>query len=115
MDILKVGDKRKFTFKDEDYEIKEIIDNPNITMWWSWQDSVCPYCKRQITRNMQHRFYRIEILLPVDKKNVDLDDFILLGFTYDNRIMLIPRDKTDVYLEVFNNSKKYKHFVNKIR
>jgi len=107
----KVGDKRRFSFSDKEYIIKEILDNPNISMWWTWTSGICPHCKRRIERTIQHKFYRIEILADATKKDneITIKDIQILGDTLDNRRMLIPIDDK-AFKQALLLSKKFKKF-----
>lgn len=110
MENIKVGDQRTFSFKEKAFVVKEILDNVNFTMFWTWSDSVCPHCKKHITNTVQHKFSRIEILVEdgVADQDITIDKILLLGDTYDNRKMLITSDKYD---EVFSFSKDFKKFM----
>lgn len=107
---LSVGTKRKFTFKDNNYEIKEILEKPDIVLLWTWNSGLCPHCKQKIEREVAHKFYRIEILVDETKKenDVTVDDIIILGDTIDRRKMILPKDK---YNEVFSKTKNFKKFI----
>lgn len=102
-----VGDKRKFQFSNKDYEIREIIENPNnkISLVWRWEDSICPHCKHRQTKETNHLFYRIEVLCPYNEE-VTRENLILLGYTIDNRLMMLPIEKYD---EVLSYSKGYEN------
>ena len=106
----KVGEERIFTFSKAIYEIREVLENPNISMWWTWTTGVCPHCKKQIERRINHDFYYIEILVEKDVQNKDVarTDVAMLGHTLDKRGMRISIDKYD---EIFNKSKNFKHLV----
>jgi hypothetical protein len=103
-----VNQFRKFSFSEEDYEIKEIIDNPNFFLDWVWDTGVCPHCKRKIERKVRHEFYKIEILakdkIDVTKKT----DLVIVGDTLDKRKMVIPIENYD---EVLIKSKLYKSLI----
>ena len=106
---FKVGVRRKFNaYPNKDFEIREILDAPQISMWWTWTTGICPHCKEQIKREIKHDLNRIEILGLDGKSNNDLtrDDIVLLGFSMDNRTMFLSIDKYD---EVFLKSKDFKH------
>lgn len=105
---LQVGNKRSFSFSKDEYEILEILDNPNIYMWWTWNSGVCPHCKMKIDREVQHQFYRIEIL--ANKEIKTKDDIIIMGHTLDNRYMQIPVNDP-AFNEVLIKSNKYKHLL----
>lgn len=107
MPELKVGNLRDFSFSNKKYKIREILENPQISLLWTWDSGVCPHCKNKITRNIKHDFYKIEILgeNDIDDDKLTIDNIYLLGFTLDKRTMLIPKDK---YNEVFQKSKKFK-------
>jgi len=107
MSDLKVGEKRKFSFDTNWYTIREIIDNANIHMFWTYDSGICPHCKNRLVRDVEHLFYKIEILGKEGKEDKDLttNDVQLHGFTMDNRNMIISIDKYD---EVFDKSNKFK-------
>lgn len=108
---LQVGNKRKFTFSDKEYKIREIIDQPNIKLFWTYDSGVCPHCKKRITRNIEHDFYRIEILGDDSKEDDNSlleEDIQIIGHTLDKRILVLPIDK---YNEVFSKTKKFKKLI----
>lgn len=113
--MLEVGNKRKFSFATKKYEIKEIIDEPNISMWWTWDTGVCPHCKEKIEQNIQHHFYRIEILAIEDKKEEYLTekDIVIMGFTLDRKYMMIPKNE-NAYKQVLEKSQKFKKFLKEV-
>lgn len=123
-----VGDIRTFSFDlGTIYTIREILDNPKISMWWKWNSGICPHCKKKIERNIKHEFSRIEILgkisdytiediekgkitakdlagKEIKDENLTKDDIVLYGQTLDNRLLIMTADK---YEEVFGKSKKF--------
>ena len=105
---LQIGQKRKFSFSEKTYRIREILDNPGVTMQWTWTTGICPYCKRKIERIIDHIFYKIEILGDDSKEDKDLKkkDIVLMGDTLDRRRMILTADK---YVEVLSKSKILKH------
>lgn len=107
---LTIGQKRRFTFSEKEFEIKEILDNPNIRLQWTWNTGVCPHCKERIERKIDHLFYRIEILVDTTKKldDITIDDIVIMGDTTDKRRLILPKDK---YTDVFNISKDFKKFI----
>lgn len=109
-----IGEKRKFSFSDKQFSIREIMLNPKITMWWKWNGGLCPHCKQPIDRNIEHVFYRIEILGVEEKEDKDLKlkDVFLLGFTMDLRIMALTAEK---YKEVLEKSDKFKHLALEVK
>ena len=109
----KEGEYRKFSFSDKLYEIKEVIDNPQVSMMWRWTTGVCPYCKRKIERIVRHDFYRIEVLVPEDVKNPTLKDIILIGDTLDRRKMFIPID-SDAFKQALLKSKKFRKLLREV-
>ena len=103
----KIGMKRKFSFSDKKYIIQEVLDGPDVQLLWHWDSGNCPHCKKKIVRDIEHDFYRIEVLYD-DQKSVDdcgKGDIILLGDSYDNRRMKFPLDKYD---EILIKTKKFK-------
>lgn len=105
----KVGDLRTFSNMPKVYQIKEILEQVNdITLEWTWTDSVCPNCKCRTERKVTHTFYRIEVLVEQDKANPKDIEMILMGYTLDGRTMIIPSEKYD---QIFNKTDNYKHLV----
>src|SRR3990167_10134246 len=106
----KIGDKRKFTNDTRIYSIREILNNPKINMRWTWDTGICPNCKIKLTREIEHTFYRIEILGDENIKDekLTIQDITLMGDTLDNRRMLITENK---YNEILNKSEKFKNLV----
>lgn len=85
---MKVGEKRTFNFdKGKTYEIKEIIDRPNLSVEWEWKYMVCPYCQKQIKETKIHTITAIEVL-----ENED-GDIETLGYTTDNKYMRLPNKR----------------------
>jgi len=106
-----VGEKRTFTFSNNEFIVKEVIDNPQIRLPWTWTDSVCPHCKNRINRDVIHEFYKLELLVDVTKAETNFveSDIVILGHSKDNRLMQFPQDK---YQEVFHISKEFRRFIN---
>lgn len=109
---LKVGEKRKFSFDNKIYIIREVLDNPNIRMFWSYDSGICPHCKNKLTREIEYFFTKIEILGAEGKEDKDLtvNDIQLHGFTIDNHNLILSIDKYD---EVFNKSSLFKKLIKK--
>jgi len=104
----KVGEKRKFSFSDKTFSIREILDAPKVKLQWVWSTGICPHCNYRINRDVEHDFYRIEILADdkvLDDKDVTLEDIQILGDTLDKRRMILPADK---YNEILLTSKIFK-------
>jgi len=127
----KIGQKRKFSFSENPYEVLEIIDSPNLSMDWEWNTGTqrCPYCGRlfKSKSTVRHDFYKIEILGATEfigkneeeknniekyklKKNLTKDDIVIMGYTLDRRYMLIPKEKS-TYNMALSLSKKFKKFL----
>lgn len=111
MKFQDVGGERKFTFSENLYKVREILETQNIQFPWEWSSGVCPHCKKKITRTINHIINRIEILGIDNLKDNELkeNDIIVLGFTLDNRTMLIPKEK---YKEILNKTTKFKNLIN---
>ena len=109
---LQVGEKRKFSISDKVQRIREILEKPDITMWWTWDSGICPHCKEKIERKIEHIFYRIEILGDDTKEDKDLTikDIVIIGDTLDRRRMILTADKYD---EVFGKSRLFKYLIKK--
>ena len=109
---LKVGDKRKFSFSSDEYIILEKIENPNIYMEWVWSTGICPHCKKRIERIINHQFYNIEILAPlnIEEQNLKNTDIVIMGHTIDKRYMQIPIDN-NTYNQVLALSNKFRKFL----
>ena len=106
---LPVGAKRKFSFKEKSYIIKEIIDDQNIIMPWIWRTGICPHCKKKIDATINHKFYRIEILVEDGLENITKNDILIMGHTLDKRYMHIPIDN-QIYNIVLDKSINFKQF-----
>ena len=102
-----VGDKRKFSFNENLYSIREIVDAPDVKLMWSWATGSCPHCKSRLTREIEHEFYRLEILATegIEDADVTLEDIQIMGDTKDRRRMILPVEKYD---EIFEKSKLFK-------
>lgn len=107
---LAVGQKRRFSFSENDFVIHEIIDTPEIQMVWEWDTGACPHCKKKISRKTNHKFIKIELLLPdgIAKEQATRDNIIVFGNTLDGKNMLMTKDK---YNEVFTISKEFTNLV----
>lgn len=105
-----VGQKRTFSFSKQKYEIKEILENPEISMLWTWKTGICPHCKKKIEQTIKHDFYRIEILIDEVKKQEEItkDDIVIIGDTLDNKRLLISND---LYNQVFEKSTSFKDYI----
>ncbi len=110
MEELKVGNKRSFTFKKEIYEIKEIIENPDVTMKIIAGSIVCPHCKEKIESSKNYTFRKIEILIDENKKieEINVDDLVILGDSLDKKKMLISKD---LYNKILEKSLLFKRFL----
>jgi len=103
----KAGDIRKFTFDlGVTYVIREILKDPKVSMWWKQDRGTCPHCKRQIEVTTKHDLHTIEILgkKGIEDEKLERKDMALLGFSLDDRTLLLPEDKYD---EVFQKSTKF--------
>lgn len=109
-ELKKVGETRKFYFaKDKEYEIVETIDVTDYTFRWLWDTGICPHCNKHITRELTHIVDHVEILIDKTKKdNYTNEDFVILVFTRDNRLMKLSEDQ---YQEIFKRSKNFKNLV----
>lgn len=102
---MKVGEKRLFNFdKGNEYQIKEIIDNPDLTIEWDWRYMVCPHCHKEIREKRIHNIERIEVLQAQD------GSIEMMGITKDKKYMRLPNKnfhpKKDM-TEAIKNKSKY--------
>lgn len=68
--------KRQFNFaKGKTFEVKEVIENANESLEWSWPICKCPYCSKEIKIKKNYTIDKIEVL-----ENED-GDIEMLGFT----------------------------------
>jgi uncharacterized radical SAM superfamily protein len=102
---LTVGQKRTFTGDKRQYIIEEIIENPSISLEWTWFDTVCPHCRGRLQRTITHTFHRIEILKDETKDKPVSTDLAIMGDTHDGKRMLFPIDK---YKDILKLSEKFK-------
>ena len=104
-----LGEKTQFTFVEGNYILEEIIENPQISMWWSWGKEVCPHCKGVIDKRTLHQFSSIEIFIPENKKieEVIIEDLVILGYDKGMKL-LITKDKID---GVLSKSEKFKNLI----
>lgn len=109
----KVGELRQFSFVNHEMKVVEIIENPNINMWWTWKSEVCPHCKERIEKRTLHDFSSIEILIPSNNKDekINIKDIILLGLAVDGKTMLITKDK---FKEVLKKSENFRYLLEEI-
>ena len=104
---MKVGEKRNFNFdKGKTYMIKEIIDNPDLTIEWDWRYMVCPHCHKEIREKKIHTISCIEIMENEDG-NIEM-----MGYTSDNKYMRLPSKhffpEKDMSAVIKNNFKNLK-------
>ena len=109
----KIGECRKFNNDNNIYEIKEILENPNLSIYWTWSSTICPHCKQRINREIKHDFYRIEILANVSKNEdeITINDIYISGNTLDRRKMMIPKDH---FVQILLKSNKFKHLAKEV-
>ena len=96
-----VGENRNFEFDKRLFSIRSIIfPNPDIILKWTWGTRVDPKTQKRVTEEKNHTFYRIELLgtINIPDASLTIKDVIVLGFSLDSRIMVIPKD---TYKEVF--------------
>ena len=93
--MYKLKDKIQFSFDTREFELAEVIENPNISMWWTWSHEVCPHCKEVIEKRKQHVFNRIEIftLANADYKYCNVKDTIFIGYDVAGYTLHLPKDK----------------------
>jgi len=108
---IKVGDTTQFTFREGQFSIREILEVPEISMWWNWNTTVCPHCRKRIENRVCHKFHRIIILGldPINNDDINKEDLIFIGDTIDNRRMSLD----DITVEkVLQKSTIFKRLVN---
>ena len=106
-----VGDKRTFEFDKREFSIRAIVfPSPDITMNWTWTTRVDPKTKKRIVETRIHTFYRIELLGAIGIKDDDLTlrNSVLLGFSLDGRLMVIPIDTYKTVFAQINGFNKIK-------
>lgn len=110
--LREVGDIRTFNKYEGQYVIREVLDDPRMTMEWTWVDAICPNCNHRVDRTVTHNFYRIEILARqnIEDANVKEADILMLGHTLDNKLMFLTIDKIR---EALKQSKKFNALVKK--
>lgn len=89
--IGKVGQKRRFSFSQEEYEIKKVVENLDLEFEWNWGQLSCPHCNQMIKNIKKHKIIRAEIL-----KNSK--DYVVLVDTEDGKKMLPPLNIKDKIL-----------------
>jgi hypothetical protein len=104
---LKLKDKTRFNFDKREFELAEIIENLNISMWWTWSHELCPYCKEIIEKRKNHLFRKIEIYVPIntDYQHCIMKDMILLGHDEQNYTLQLSKEKIGEVLKkstIFN-------------
>lgn len=107
-----VGDRMQFTFDIREFILQEVLENPEISMWWTWKSEVCPHCKEKIEKRALHNFFKIEIYIAKDKKIEEsaLEDIVMIGYALDGKTLQLTKDKL---YEAFEKSEKFKHMVKK--
>lgn len=98
--MYKLKDKVQFSFDTREFELAEVVENPNISMWWTWSHEVCPHCKEVIEKRKQHIFNRIDIftLINSDYKCCSIKDIVVIGRDVDNYTLYLPKDKINEVL-----------------
>jgi hypothetical protein len=111
MSVASVKDIRNFKFSDKPFKVREVLDSPDLSMDWTWTDFLCPHCHQKTTNTQTHSFYAIEILGDSSKEDGDLaeEDLVILGHSYDKRLMKIPKDNK-TYNEVLKKSSLFNKF-----
>jgi len=106
--VKQIGDKTQFTFSTKTYLLAEIINNPGISMWWTWKSEICPHCKKEITKRNLYTFNQIDIYIPegLDATKVAIEDLVILGATSEGRLLTVTIDK---FNEIFSKSKKFNY------
>lgn len=98
-------EKTRFDFNSRIHLLVEIIENPDLIMYWERTKEVCPNCREVIVKGEHCVFDKVEIWMREDKieKDCKLNDLVFLGKT-ENRTLLLTKDKV---LEVISKSKKF--------
>lgn len=112
---MKIGQKRSFTFLNEDHQIIDVIEKTDFQLEWRWKDIICPHCSKSIEYKTRHEFNNIEVLIPISKvdivSKIELKKYVIfLGISKDKKILLIPKEyhkhlfkQTKYFLEVSND------------
>jgi len=107
--MLKVGDEKNFSFNKEAHILREIVEQPNISMWHMYKETVCPHCKKKIEQSKEIFFDYIYFFVPkrIEKtESTKLSDVVVLGVDNKAGFYMITEDKLN---EVFSKSEKFKH------
>jgi len=109
---MKIGDKETFNFISGEYILAEILENTNISMWWSKGNEICPHCKEIIEKRTLHSFKYIKIYIPSKREEqyCAIEDLQMLGISVTGSTLLLTKDKM---LEVLGKSEKFKYLLEK--
>jgi len=59
---MKIGLKRKFNHPQAGmWELKEIVNKPNMKLEWTWQKLVCPHCEKPIVITKTYKLEKLFI------------------------------------------------------
>jgi len=106
---MKIGDTRIFPSEgvNKTFQIKDILVDTKITMFWTWTTGVCPHCQKRIEKTTQHELTYIEILEDIATPAQKLEDLYIYSVTTDGKCMKVPIDKFE---EILSQSQVYKNF-----
>jgi hypothetical protein len=89
--------KRTFNFaKGKEYEVKEIIQNANLPLSWTWDVCQCPKCNEKIQTTKSYTIDKIEVLEDKD------GNIISLGYTKEmvgNRPLTLRLPDKDFHVD----------------
>ena len=89
--MFKVGDVKRFLSpKNDRYEIKEVIEDPNISISYDFDGGICPDCKKKCKIKKDYSFKRIYIL-ENNKGEIGYK-----GETSDGELVRMPDDTFNV-------------------
>lgn len=107
---MQEGERLQFTFDKREFGVIEVLENPNISMWWMWKSEICPHCKQVIEKRTLHNFNKIAILIPFNMpiETSTWKDVHMVGITLDRKELLLTKDKME---EVLPLAQKLKHLL----
>lgn len=107
--MLKVGVEKNFSFNKEAHILQEVIEKPNVSMWHTYKETVCPHCKKKIEQSKEIFFDFIYFFVPKRIEKMDstkISDVVILGANSKSGFYLLTEDKIG---EAVAKSEKFKH------